>query len=242
MKRRLRLLSVGLPLLLLGGVIGWEVSRERKGTEVTGLTRVTALSEKQAPAVVDDMKTEEAFRAWWGRFQTVEAEKRSAMLPEGRAVLAQSRGRMERLIREDPEQALKEALKLHEYERMPQELRGMVEKPFSAAAEYEYYPECGAPAGMADHIAALNLEDGRFEAFTFGRRAGMMGKKSIPVQGITLDGAVAMHDLALRRHDAAEVATAQRPYPLGEKQAATSLPTCEAIAGASGVAGGGGRQ
>lgn len=241
MKRRLRLLTVVLPLLLLVGVIGWEVSRERKGTEVTGLTRVTALSEKQAPAVVDDMKTEEAFRAWWGRFQTVEAEKRSAMLPEGRAVLAQRRGRMARLIREDPEQALKEALKLHEYERMPQELRGMVEKPFSAAAEYEYYPVCGAPAGMADHIAALNLEDGRFEAFTFGRRAGMMGKKSIPVQGITLDGAAAMHDMALRRLDAAEVATAQRLFPMGQKDAAKSFLTGEAIAVAPVVALGGGR-
>ena len=137
MKRRLRLLTVVLPLLLLVGVIGWETIRERKGTEgtgVTGFTQVTAVSEKQAPAVVDDVKAEEAFRAWWGRFQAVEAEKRAVMLPEGRAVLAQRRVRMARLIREDPEQALKEALKLHEYEAMPAELRGLVEKPFSAAA------------------------------------------------------------------------------------------------------------
>ncbi len=163
------------------------------------------------------------------------------MLPEGRAVLTQRRGRMARLIREDPEQALKESLKLHEYERMPQELRGMVEKPFSAAAAYEYYPVCGAPAGMADHIAALNLEDGRFEAFTFGRRTGVMSKHSIPVQGITLDGAAAMHDLALRRLDAAEVATAQRLFPMGQKDAAKSFLSGESLAVAPVVALGGGR-
>jgi M6 family metalloprotease-like protein len=241
MKRRLRLLTVVLPLLLLVGVIGWELSRERKGTGVTELTRVTALSEKQAPAVVDDGKAETAFRAWWGRFQVVDAEKRAAMLPEGRAVLAQRRGRMARLIREDPEQALKESLKLHEYENLPQELRGMVEKPFSAAAAYEYYPVCGAPAGMADHIAALNLEDGRFEAFTFGRRAGVMSKNSIPVQGITLDGAAAMHDLPLRRLDAAEVATAQRLFPMGQKDATKSFLSGEPLAVAPVVALGGGR-
>jgi hypothetical protein len=244
MNRRLRLLAVVLPLLLLVGVIGWESTRTRKGTEETEkkeVTRVAAKSEKQAPAVVDDVEAEKAFRAWLGVFQAADESKRAAMLPEGRAVLAQRRGRMARLIRVDPEQALKESLKLHEYENMPQELRGMVEKPFSAAAAYEYYPVCGAPAGMADHVAALQLEDGSFEAFTFGRRAGVMSKNSIPVQGITLDGAAAMHELPLRRLDAEEVATAQRLFPMGQKDATKSFLSAEPLAVAPVVALGGGR-
>lgn len=208
---------------------------------MTELTQVTGLSEKQAPAVVDDVKAEKAFRSWWGRFEAVEPEKRAAMLPEGRAVLAQRRGRMARLIREDPEQALKEALKLHEYEMMPAELRGLVEKPFSAAAAYDYYPVCGAPAGVPDHVAALSLEEGRFDAFTFGRRAGVMSKKSLPVQGITLDGSAAMHDLALRRLDAAEIGTAQRLFPMGQKDATKSFLTGETLTVAPVVALGGGR-
>lgn len=244
MNRRLRLLAVVLPLLLLVGVIGWESTRTRKWTEETEKTEVTqgaALSEKQAPAVVDDVEAEKAFRTWWTRFEAAPVNQRAVMLPEGRAVLAQRRGRMARLIREDPEQALKESLKLHEYENMPRELRGMVEKPFSAAAAYEYYPVCGAPAGMADHVALLNLEEGRFEAYTFGRRAGVMSKHSIPVQGITLDGAVAMRDLPLRRLDAAEVTTAQRLFPMGQKDAAKSFVSGEPLAGAPVVALGGGR-
>lgn len=205
------------------------------------MTRVAAVSEKQAPAVVDDVEAQKAFRAWLTRFEVAPVSQRAAMLPEGRAVLAQRRGRMARLIREDPEQALKESLKLHEYENLPQELRGMVEKPFSAAAAYEYYPVCGAPAGMADHVAALNLEDGTFEAFTFGRRAGVMSKRSIPVQGITLDGAAAMHDLPLRRLDVAEVATAQRLFPMGQKDATKSFLSGQPLAVAPVVALGGGR-
>ncbi|MBL9133841.1 MAG: PKD domain-containing protein, partial [Verrucomicrobiaceae bacterium] len=109
------------------------------------------------------------------------------------------------------------------------------------AAAYEYYPVCGAPAGMADHVAALSMEDGRFEAFTFGSRAGVMSKKSIPVQGITLDGAAAMHDTALRLLEAAEVATAQRLFPMGQKDAAKSFLSGETLAAAPVVALGGGR-
>lgn len=153
---------------------------------------------------------------------------------------------MARLIRENPEQALREALRFDEYESLPESVRAQMERPFSAVARYDYYPVCRAPAGFPDHVASMTLPDlngGTLDAFVYGQRGGVMSKRSLPVQGIALDGAAAMHDAVLREVVAPEeLATVARLFPLAQADPARSFATGEVMAGQPTVALAGGKR
>lgn len=238
-----------LVLLVLAGGVGWERVRSRgasagqNGLEVT-VSAENADLKPESPTVaqVDDSASQTAFRAWFTEYrQTAAAPARESLVGRGREVAEQRRTRMARLIRENPEQALKESLRLDEYAALPQEVRALVERPFSAAASYDYYPVCGAPAGTPDHFSVLQLSDGDFDAYTFGRRGAVMSKRSLPVQGITLDGAAALWDTALRELGPSELAVARQMFPNAQPDAARSFATCEVITGEPVAALGGGK-
>jgi len=88
--------------------------------------------------------------------------RRVALLNDGLARAEQRRTHMTQLIRENPQQALQEALRFDEYFALPESIRSRVERPFSERAGYTYLPVCAGPDGRApitgvDHIAELSL-------------------------------------------------------------------------------------
>lgn len=242
-----------MPLILLTSIIGYVLSQKALSpsspapagmtTEATvkpsGPFRTTqplaSTARKPAPPP-DDAATVPAFRNWLSQYQAADEAGRAALVNEGSELAAQRRVRMARLIRENPAQALSEALRLHEYAALPDEVKAHVERPFSETAAYHYYPVCGAPAGVSDHIARLHLKDGGLDAYSYGQRQGLMSKLAVPVQGITLDDAAAIHDTALRALEPAEIATAREMFPSAQKDPTRSFVTGEPIVGAPLVA------
>jgi hypothetical protein len=188
-----------------------------------------------------DEGSQAAFRQWMKDYALAPVAQRAALLPTGEALALKRKNRMARLIRESPQQALAEAVRLHEYAALPAEVQQHVERPFSQRAGYDYFPVCGGPAGTATHLAYLTLPEGRHDAFTYGRRAGVMSKHSLPAQGIALEGAAAFHDTALLRLDVAELATASSLYPAAQQDITRSWLSGQPIAAAAVVVLGGGR-
>ncbi len=242
-----RFIAILLPLILLIAVMLHDGARSdlrqlaTNGTPPSVNKSSAETKPSNVPVGVDDTLAQKAFRDWFQEYRGANDSKRITLLPSGLEMASQRRVRMARLIREEPEAALKEALRLDEYDVLPENLRALVERPFSAVAAYDYYPVCGAPVGTADHVAELSLPDGKFDAYTYGRRAGVMSKRSIPVQGVTLDGAAALHTSALRELEASEIATAKKLFPNAQADPTRSFLSGEVIAGEPIVALAGGR-
>lgn len=184
----------------------------------------------------------DAFHQWLARYiattnLAANDPLRGTLIRDGLALAEQRRARMSRLIRENPQQALAEALRLDEYDALPTAIRSRVERPFSERAGYMYLPICGsadvkAPVVGADHLAELSLPDGTSaEAFTYGQRAGITSKRSLPAAGIVLDGVAALQDSVFRTVLPEERATVLAKFPFGQADATRSFATGQAVSG-----------
>jgi hypothetical protein len=207
---------------------------------------------KAGGGAVPPQATTDTFRKWLGEFNALtnaapDDPRRAALLNTGLALAEQRRAHLTRLIRENPKQALAEALRFDEYDALPEAIRSRVERPFSERAGYMYLPICGgadgkATAVAADHLAELSLPDGtRAEAFTYGQRAGITSKRSLPAAGIVLDGVAALQDGVFRSVLPEERATVLAKFPFGQADATRSFATGQAVSGAGVLALAGGQ-
>jgi hypothetical protein len=182
------------------------------------------------------------FRGWLTNFQAAGAvatndSRRKALMEQGLALAEERRARMVKLIRENPEQALREALGFDEYAALPEGFRGKVERPFSEAVEYACLPVCAGPGGRmsadrADRHCWLTLADGASaEAFAYGKRLAMTSKHSLPASGVVLDGVAALKDSVFREVSPAEQNTVLARYPYGQTDSTRSVLTGEPVRG-----------
>lgn len=159
------------------------------------------------------------FEKWSDDFRKV---PESAAIANGIALAQRRKERMLQLIRTNPKQAIEESLGFDGWLALPEEVRVLVERPFSELAEFNIYPVCVPegtvrPAGLPDSFSELILQDGaRLESFTYGQRAAMGSKRRLPVQGITLGGIAAIRDEVFQKIGGAEVAAARTIYPTSE--------------------------
>jgi len=202
-----------------------------------------------AAVVPDDAHLHAEFREWLDAYLALKgAAADAALMERGARLAAERKRRMARLIATDPEQAMREALNFAEYAALPEAVRALVEKPFSEQAEYSYLPVCAPPGGVLppgvpDHLSDLTLRDGtRLKAFAYGQRAAVTSKRNLPVQGIMLDGAAAMHDSVFRELAQAEVPVVANLYPAGQADLGRSFATGKPISGTPVVAVAGGRR
>ena len=163
---------------------------------------------------------QQGFRRWLDSQDAADPGKGSQGtvpdLQEGIRLATERRQRMVGLIRGNPRQAIAESLSWAEWERLPEEVRALVERPFSMVADYAYYPVCLPPgtmplAGIPTYVAELNLPDGRsLQAFVYGTRSDLGSKRRLPVQGIELDGVAALRPEPLQVLPEADVEVARR--------------------------------
>lgn len=228
-----------LPCLLvmwLVGIVLWTqdagLAEGQTGEQVTGqkareAADITTPAMATTPPVAlasqgGGMAGQEGLKAWLLRVEQaadLPPQERAAFFEEGLKLAAERGVRMRRLIREDPQAALAEALTLDQYARLPEGMKALVERPFSERASYVCLPVCrptegDRPAGTPDHVALLTLADGsELNAFTYGRRSGVMSKDRLPAQGIALGRDAALHDGVFRPLLAQEMAVARELYP-----------------------------
>ncbi|MCX6875688.1 MAG: PKD domain-containing protein [Verrucomicrobia bacterium] len=195
-------------------------------------------SAAEVPAAAD-----ESLRQWLEEFRQAsaaagDAAQRAALLRDGLRLAEARRERMIRLIREEPRQALAEALRFDEYASLPEAVRRRVERPFSDRATYSYLPVCAGPGGNPplagkDHVAELALPDGTTaKVSTYGRRAALTSKRWLPATGIEIGGLAALEDRVFHEVTDAERATALERFPCGQADATRSFATGRPLAGA----------
>lgn len=177
------------------------------------------------------------FRVWISEYSALSAnsQSREEILQAGIALAKARRPRMEQLIRENPRQALAEGLRFHEWTALPEEIKPEVEQPFSATADYSYLPICREPGtprlpGEPDAITLISLQDGKTRSsFSYGMRANLTSKNSLPAQGIALGDLAAMREETFQIVEPAEEAAIQSLFPLGQLDATRSFASGEKV-------------
>ncbi len=152
-----------------------------------------------------------AFREWTERL-TVAAtpEEKSALVTEGLALAEERRHQMADLIDQNPRRALELAVPEFVRRQLPGEIAGQLEERVSGRGDFfviAAVPAPGKPLGVRPVERQVILEDGReFAAFTYGRRELVPTREDIAVQGIALDGKLALNELPGRLMEPVEVA------------------------------------
>jgi hypothetical protein len=167
----------------------------------------------------------EDFRDWlasYGASGTTDARQ----LRRGKELAFKRRDAMVVMFQKDPAQAFAESLSWSEWAALPEELKAIVEKPFSATVNYAVLPNCPPATGKGIHPHQVQIEDEWHEAYVFGRKAKMTSKDGLPVRGVMLDGKVLLSDEAVEHLSAADaqvVATLYKARPGGDANAAPVL-------------------
>ena len=154
------------------------------------------LNPAEAVSMPSEIKETQAFREW---LHSEHPETSTAI----RSMLALRAERMRRLMLEDPEQALDEAVGFAEYQKIPESLREMVERPFADVVTLQALPNCGGSHAHActhtqDAVKPINyvlMMDGKsYAAGVCGRRLELDTKEDTPLQGIVFENLAAIRD------------------------------------------------
>ncbi|MCH2061705.1 MAG: PKD domain-containing protein [Verrucomicrobiales bacterium] len=176
-------------------------------TKTPGKLDNRAASSNNAQASVSSSPSfdPDGFREWLISLDGKPLSAQREKIPEGMRHLQGRRQWMARLIRSNPERALREALTYEQRSLLPDSLLGHIEKPLSAAATYEVEIACSLGTGGSKTTRLVTLDDGRqLEAFTFGRRLQVTCKDRISIHGIESEGVAAIDPHPVRLLGTAE--------------------------------------
>ncbi|MEX0324202.1 MAG: PKD domain-containing protein [Puniceicoccaceae bacterium] len=133
---------------------------------------------------------------------------------EARLTSARSRAEyMRKLIQTDPQRALRESLSFAEWSQLPQDVKPLVELPFSSLVDIEVVIACLEHESETEAISTIQGNE-KFDTFLFGRRAGIGSKNNLPVQGIRLDGVATYHEDIFQYLDPVNEGVALNLYPV----------------------------
>jgi hypothetical protein len=102
-------------------------------------------------------------------------------LNEGRRVALERRETMSRLMREKPAEALAQGLSWSEWVALPEEVRALVERPFSDTVEFQVLPSCPPRERATNYVHPhrVVIGDKAFDGFVFGSKAQMTSKERL---------------------------------------------------------------
>jgi hypothetical protein len=151
------------------------------------------------------------FKEWTGRYANAGTpEEKAALTSEGLALAEERRNQMADLIDQDPRRALELAVPVTLRRQLPEEIVAQLEEPVSGRGDLFVIAAVPAP-GKALRVRPVErqvvMTDGReFAAFTFGQRDQVPTRANIAIQGIALDGKLALTELPGRMMEPVEVA------------------------------------
>lgn len=151
------------------------------------------------------------FREWTTRYAKAGTQAdRAALLGEGLDLVEERRNQMADLIDQNPRRALELAVPAWVRRSLPADIVAKLEEPVSGRGDLWVIAAVAAPGkalGVRPVERKVNMKDGReFAAFTFGLRDLVPTKANIAVQGIALDGKLAMTELPGRVLEPVEIA------------------------------------
>ncbi len=150
------------------------------------------------------------FRDWTQRFAAAQApEVQAELLPEGLAIVEERRNVMADLIDQNPRRALELAVPAAVRRTLPADIVAQLEEPVAGRGDLwvaAALPMPGQELRVRPVQRTVEMKDGRkFDAFTFGQRDFVQTKMGIAVQGIALDGKLALTELPGRVLEPVEV-------------------------------------
>ncbi|MEI8037651.1 MAG: cadherin-like beta sandwich domain-containing protein, partial [Verrucomicrobiota bacterium] len=197
-----------------------------------GAVVIPAAAQPSPAPPTDEAGGNAGFHRWAGEFaRTAGPDRQPTLVAQGLALAQSRRARMERLMRENPEQAIAESLSFSEWGALPPEVQAVVEKPFSVTADYHYYPVCAAegqplPPNTPDHIANIDMGEGRsLDVYVYGQNRDLMSKRQLPMQGIELGNQAALRDGACQQLTGQDLAVARTLFSGGQIDETNSYVT-----------------
>ena len=172
---------------------------------------------QQQAAAVDQQAKDNAvvaqFHQWCaGVVAAPSAEAKARLLPEGLALAKERREALKRIIREDPGRALTLTETASVRRSLPADVDALLEERISGVGEIRVRRDGAATAEIsADGLAREARVNGRvFAVHVYGRRLVDQDFAGVPLQGVAVDGVLALAESPLRILDPEEVAPQQR--------------------------------
>ena len=199
-----RILLLALPLLLLGLI--WHLHDTPASNEPTMSRSEREATSRSNPRRIINQSAPAEFLSWVGHYQN---DPDPDSLRQGMLLARERRETLKQLIQTNPERALQLAISDEIRRSLPEEITPFLEVPISAAAEFERIITCytGArerPIETPEEERFVTVDDRRYRAFTYGRRAEMQTKDRISLAGIAIDDALAFTPDPVRRLESAE--------------------------------------
>lgn len=187
------------------------------------------------PAQIAKAKGEFIFKEFqhWARRYHHEKDpaKRRLLLPEGMVRATIRRPHMIDLMRSDPKAALVAVLPLPLYASLPEELRPLVERPFSELVMIRPVESVATASAVLGHEIVFQGEAAPLVSALFGRREDCDLKVDCPAQGIRLGDVAVLRNEVLQALRGDEIAAAKTLFDpvLGNRDSERCFATGAAL-------------
>lgn len=149
------------------------------------------------------------FAFWSDSYLNAPESERASLVSEGVEFATRRRELLRRLIREDPERALAAAVPLAVRSQLPTAVQDLLEERVSGRGELALLgvtPVAGKTTPQPVFRSAL-IGGKEYQAFTYGQRSQLATATEISINGIALEGELAVSDSPLRVLEQDETAT-----------------------------------
>ncbi len=171
------------------------------------------------------------FHRWAQAYAQAAPADRGTMLEAGLQLAQEHRQRIKSLIAEDPRRALEEALPVRWRQEMPEEVLQLIEQRVNDRGRYAVLGVLGGESGIRRRFETA---DGtQYEAHVFGRRTRQRTTENAAVQGIAIDGLLALDEDPLRLMEPGERLRPGQPVSFACPVSAKELAATEEITPAS---------
>ncbi|MDG2167005.1 MAG: chitobiase/beta-hexosaminidase C-terminal domain-containing protein [Opitutales bacterium] len=164
--------------------------------------------------VVVDPELMDGFQSWMTAFRA--GERGEAFMNQGLALAEERRSTMLELIQRDASLALTHSISYADYASLPEEIKAIVEEPFTLTGDVLVTAICDHEFHTPDYKIDIFLEDeSRLKVTHPGFLRSGLSKLDIPIQGIQLDGYAAVRNGVFDRLEGADVDWAWVNLPTG---------------------------
>lgn len=130
----------------------------------------------------------------------------------GRRLAEQRRVALADLIKSNPAAAIANAVPVRIARKLPSEIVAQLETRVSGIGDFSVLASFGNTANPTLSVTRfVRLGNVHFHAYVYGRRLGETTKRGIPLHGIVVDGALALHESAIRQLEGDENAVTSSP-------------------------------
>jgi uncharacterized repeat protein (TIGR01451 family) len=161
-----------------------------------------------------------AFEGWAQQYIAQPTQPAKAQIASQGTDLAKARrAALVQLMQFDPAKALASAVPAVIRDQLPAAVVEQLETRVSGIGELEVSILCPAKNGplVSGFERYATINGVKYRAYVYGRRSGQGGKMGIPLQGIAVDGVIALHESALREFEPGETAGTKTIVTVGNQ-------------------------